>query len=300
MPLVETELGLRFEEHLHDGAGYFICVKRVLRDVSGLQRVLLFESERHGLVLAIDESIQLTERDEHIYHEAIVHVPLLAHPDPRDVLIIGGGDGGAASRALLHPTVERLIQVEIDPNVVNVSREFLGSVHGNCFDDPRMKLILGDGLEYLSTQLSSFDVIIVDGSDPGPDGTPSNVLMSSEFLTKVALTLRPRGIYVSQCGMPSLQAEQVRRHVQNVSAVFGAASLYLVDVPMYGGGNIAISIAGKYNADCHPMQCDSIDLKNRMHQRGLQCRYYTPDIHGAMFTLPAALSNTCACTESNT
>lgn len=283
MPLVRVNDSLRFEEHLHEGVGYYLIVKQVLIERNGIQRVLLFESPDHGKVLTIDESIQLTEREEATYHEAIVHVPLFAHGQAERVLIVGGGDGGVAARVLMHPGVNHLRQIEIDETVVEISKEYLRSVHQGAFDDPRFRLTIGDGAEFIRATDERFDVIIVDCSDPDPNDSTNNSLFTSEFYENARRALRPGGVLVTQNGMPNLQHDELESSVSTLRRLFRYATCYLVDAPMYGGGNIAIGLA----TDSPEIIATPIEtLRERFSASGVKCSNYTPEYHKAMFVLP--------------
>ncbi len=283
MPLIHINGSLRFEEHLHDGVGYYLIVKLVLAEISGQQRIVLFESLDHGNVLAIDESIQLTEREEATYHEAISHVPLFAHGHAKSVLIIGGGDGGVAARVLMHPTVELVRQIEIDEAVVDVSKRHLVAVHMNAFDNPRFHLTIGDGLEFVKSTDDRFDVIIVDCSDPDPEDSANNSLFTQEFYQNARRILSPGGVMVTQNGMPNLQIEELRTSIQTLRQLFRYATCYLVDAPMYGGGNIAIGLA----TDSADVIAPSVEtLAKRFAASKVLTSYFTPEYHKAMFVLP--------------
>ncbi|MES2122887.1 MAG: polyamine aminopropyltransferase, partial [Chlamydiota bacterium] len=139
------------------------------REQTSEQDLVIFENPRLGRVLALDGIIQLTEADEHVYHEMIVHVPLLTHGQAEKVLIIGGGDGGALREVLRHGQVQKVVLVEIDPTVIAMCREMFPMVSRGSFDDPRAEIVIADGTEYVRTAEERFDVIICDSTDPvGP------------------------------------------------------------------------------------------------------------------------------------
>jgi len=151
------------------GVWFCLGVRRwLVRRRTPYQRLDLAETEAHGRVLALDGRFMLSERDEFFYHEMLVHPALLFHPLPRHVLIVGGGDGGALREVLRHP-VERATLVEIDPEVIEVAKEWLPSVHQGAFSDPRVRVVTMPGEEFLPQHREEFDVILVDSTDPiGP------------------------------------------------------------------------------------------------------------------------------------
>ena len=141
-------------------------VKEVLdHHRSDFQDILVFESENHGNVLVLDGVIQVTERDEFAYQEMIAHIPLLAHPNPKKVLVIGGGDGGVIREVARHKGIEEIIECEIDEGVIKASKKYLPSL-AKGFDDPRVVVKVMDGAKFLEENQEAFDVIITDSSDP--------------------------------------------------------------------------------------------------------------------------------------
>ena len=157
----------------------FRVVRELAREQSEFQDIVIFESASHGRVMALDGVIQITERDEFVYQEMIVHVPLLAHGAARDVLIIGAGDGGVLRRVLQHSTVRSAVMVEIDGAVIRLAREHLPLIAGDAWDDPRAEVIVGDGIAHVrEAPAGSYDVIIVDSTDPIGVG---EVLFTDEF-----------------------------------------------------------------------------------------------------------------------
>jgi len=145
----------------------FRVTRELARVQSQFQDIVIFESASHGRVMTLDGIVQITEADEFVYQEMLAHVPLLAHGAAGSVLIIGAGDGGVLRRVLMHKTTERAVMVEIDGEVIRLSREFLPSIAGDAWDDPRAEVIVGDGIDYVKKAPdASFDVIIVDSTDP--------------------------------------------------------------------------------------------------------------------------------------
>ncbi len=142
--------------------------EELYRGRSDFQEIRVIRNQDFGVMLVLDDAVQTSVRDEFIYHEMLAHVPLLAHPAPRRALIIGGGDGGVLEEALKHP-LEGAVMVEIDRQVVEITRRFLPEIPGRAFDDPRAHLIIADGIRYLRETADTFDVILVDSTDPkGP------------------------------------------------------------------------------------------------------------------------------------
>lgn len=150
---------------LWPGQAMSLKVKQVLdHHRSKFQDILVFESENHGNVLVLDGVIQVTERDEHAYQEMIAHLPLFAHPNPKKVLVIGGGDGGVLREVAKHPGVEEIVECEIDEGVISVSKKYLPTL-AKGYDDPRVSVQIMDGAKFLEENQETFDVIITDSSD---------------------------------------------------------------------------------------------------------------------------------------
>ena len=161
-----------FTEYHGPGTGITMKVLRTLYSAkSAFQEITLVETEDFGRVLLLDGVIQTTERDEFIYHEMLVHVPMCAHAEPKNVLVIGGGDGGCVREALRHETVARVTLVEIDGMVVDCCREFLPSIAGKL-DDPRVEIRIEDGVKFIEGREKAFDVILVDSTDPVAMASP--------------------------------------------------------------------------------------------------------------------------------
>lgn len=255
-------------------------IKRVIQRLkTDVQDLIIFESPHYGRVLALDGIIQTTERDEFCYHEMLTHVPLFAHGKPREVLIIGGGDGGILREALRHP-VDRVTMVEIDRTVVDLSREYLPSLSSGAFDDPRTDLIITDGLKYVAETDRRFDVIIVDSTDPVG---PGEVLFTEAFYGDCKTCLNPGGIVVTQNGVPNFQPQEVTDSYRRLSAHFADVSFYLTVVPTYVGGQMALGWA---TDDASLRRQTAEDIAPRFEAAGFKTRYYSPAVHAGAFALP--------------
>ncbi len=270
---------LWFTEKYSDYCGFTFKVKAVLHtEFSRLQRLDIIDTYEFGRIMLLDGFIMFTERDEFIYHEMIVHVPLFAHPDPKKVLIIGGGDGGSAREASRHSylTVDN---VEIDEIVPKNSMEYTPFV-GEGFKKPNVNLIIGDGIEYVKGKKSIYDVVIVDSTDPFG---PAEGLFNAEFYSNVKEILTDNGIVVAQAENAYYDARWMMRSVNNMRKAFGIdkVTIYQAAIPTYPSGCWAFSIAWK--GDKHPK--DSFDEK-RFKELNLELKYYNPKIHKAAFVLP--------------
>ena len=218
-----------------------------------------------------------------MYQEMLTHVPLLAHGAARRVLIIGAGDGGVLRRVLQHKGVERAVMVEIDGEVIRLAKEHMPGIAGEAWDDPRAEVIVGDGIDYVrQAPAASFDVVIVDSTDPIGVG---EVLFTEEFYANCARLLTGRGLVVNQCGVPFMQADELRDTSMRRAKSFPDVWAYVAAVPTYVGGFMTLGWAAK---DAALRQVGVEEIRRRAETAGIlgTTRYWTPEIHVGAFHLP--------------
>jgi spermidine synthase len=252
------------------------------------QDIAIFESRSHGRVLMLDGVIQITEADEFVYQEMLAHVPLLAHGAPENVLIIGAGDGGVLRRVLQHKVVKRAVMVEIDGEVIRLSKEFLPGIAGDAWTDRRADVIVGDGIDYVMRAPDrTFDAIIVDSTDPIGVG---ECLFTDTFYLNCARILTSRGLVVNQCGVPFMQADELRETSARRRKFFPHVTAYVAAVPTYVGGFMTLGWAAK-DASLATTQLEII--RERARTAGIlgTTRYWTPEIHSAAFNLPPYIAH---------
>ena len=270
-----------FLERLYPGYGQYFTQEQVLfAHRTEHQELIIFRNAEFGSVMALDGIIQTTERDEFIYHEMMTHLPLLAHGDARRVLIIGGGDGGILREVLKHRTVEQVTQVEIDQAVIDLCRQYLPNHSAGAFDDPRAQIVIGDGVEFVNTCRTTFDLIISDCTDPVG---PGEVLFTSRFYEGCKRCLNPGGVFVAQNGVPFLQPEEMVTTRRRLGPYFADQTFYTTAVPTYVGGVMAFAWA---TDDSSLRQLDQASVQRRYAASGIQTRYYNPAVHLASFALP--------------
>jgi len=262
----------------YDGAAMMIKVKSVVFELRGIQHIQIFETESFGKMLVLDGKIQLTERDEAFYHEMLVHPVMMSHRDPRKVLIVGGGDGGAAREVLKHDPSE-VVLVEIDENVVNACREYLGIDRG-ALSDERVSVVNEDGLEFVRDLKERFDVIIVDGTDPGP---VSSSITSKDFYEACS---RRSDFFSTQSQSPFAQREYFELVVRNAS-VFREKRVYLGYVPTYPMGMWSYIMASSRER----IPTDIEVIRGRFLEREIETVYYTPELHISSLCLPKWVSD---------
>ncbi|HXT78110.1 MAG TPA: polyamine aminopropyltransferase [Acetobacteraceae bacterium] len=275
-------------ETLYPHWGQRFMVRRELARVqSPFQDIVIFDSFSHGRVMVLDGVIQITEADEFVYQEMLAHVPLLAHGSAESVLIIGAGDGGVLRRVLQHRGVRRAVMVEIDGEVIRLSKAFLPAIAGDAWTDPRAEVIVGDGIDYVKRASdAAFDVIIVDSTDPIGVG---EVLFTDAFYENCARILTARGVVVNQCGVPFMQADELRETSQRRRRFFPHVTAYVAAVPTYVGGFMTLGWAAK---DSTMTAVPLAEIRRRAETTGLSdaTRYWTPEIHVGAFNLPPYIS----------
>jgi spermidine synthase len=272
-----------FEEAYYpDWRQRFLVERYIHRGRTDFQDAIIFESPQVGRVLVLDGFVQTTERDEFIYHEMITHVALMAHGAARDILIIGGGDGGALEEALKHRSVVSAIMVELDRGVVELARRYLPGISRGALDDPRTRLIFDDGVKFVASTEQQFDVIIVDSTDlVGPGAA----LFTEAFYADCRAQLSPGGILVAQSGNPFAEGERVRDCLARLGSVFRDTGLISTAVPSYLGGLFVFA----WGCDDPAKRRLSVaELAARPLPEGLRC--YTPAVHVAAFVQPPWLS----------
>jgi spermidine synthase len=267
---------LWYTEPFDEGWRIAFRIRRTLYSgKSRYQQIDVFESETFGKILVLDGMTMLTERDEFGYHEMLVHLPMFTHPRPERVLIIGGGDGGTLREVLKHPCVKEAVQVEIDAEVMEVSKRFLPGL-ASGFSDPQATVVAGDGISYVKeAPAGSFDLILVDSTDPVG---PAEGLFSKGFYGECKRILNNGGMVTVQSGSPLFQPEVVRQVSRLFREIFPVGCTYLSSVPAYGGP--WSFTLGSLGPDPHNGPSRSVE-----HLEG-ELRYYTSQLHLGALALP--------------
>jgi spermidine synthase len=221
-----------------------------------------------------------TDGDEFVYHEMLTHPGLLAHPAPKSVCVVGGGDGGTIREVLKHPTVERAVLAEIDEDVINVCKEYFPKLAG-MLSDPRVDIQVGDGAKYLTEHREEFDAVISDSTDPVGPGA---VLFEDPYFQAAKNALRPGGFFVTQCKSVWLDAESVREVSKRFRSLFRQVGVYGATIPTYPTGSWTFIFGS-----------DAVDPRGKIDQVRQEliaktARYYTPEHQTAAFAMPAFLN----------
>ncbi len=254
-----------------EGFAHAYRVDEVLFDgYSRYQHVQVIRNPFFGRMLILDEAVQTTEADEFIYHEMLAHLPLVTHPAPASLLIIGGGDGGLLEEALKHP-LKRVVMVEIDELVIEVTRRFLPEIPKGAFEDPRLELRIEDGFAYVRSTGSRFDVALVDSTDPQGPSVP---LFSAEFYADLHRLLTDEGVLAVQSGSPLYQRDLIVQIRQNLKRYFPVVRTYLVSIPTYPGAFWSFTLGSK---GPDPLAVSPGVIEDRI--AGMDLLYYTPARH---------------------
>ncbi|KAK4762353.1 hypothetical protein SAY86_008121 [Trapa natans] len=269
------------------GEAHSLKVEKILfQGKSDYQDVIVFQSSTYGKVLVLDGVIQITERDECAYQEMITHLPLCSIPNPKKVLVIGGGDGGVLREVARHTSVEQIDICEIDAMVIDVSKQFFPEIAVG-FEDPRVNLTIGDGVAFLkAVPVATYDAVIVDSSDPIG---PAQELFEKPFFESVAKALRPGGVVCTQAESIWLHMHIIEDIVANCRQVFkGSVNYAWTTVPTYPSGVIGFMLCSTEGPPVdfkHPINL--IDSDENLNKSDRPLRYYNREIHSAAFCLPS-------------
>jgi spermidine synthase len=274
------------EETLHRGFRVRLRAETVLFDSqTEHQRLIIFENADFGRVMMLDNIVQLTTKDEFVYHEMMSHVPLFAHGKAKKVLIVGGGDGGVLREVLKHPEVKSATLCEIDRGVIDLCRAHFPEISAGAYVDPRTNIVIADGTKFVAETDERFDVIMIDSTDPVGPGA---VLFTREFYAGCRRCLAPGGLLVTQNGLPFLQASELQQSVGYFRELFKDASAYLANTPSYFGGSMSYGWATDNAQLRHRKQRK---IERRYNKAGsFPTRYWRPDVHVASFALPNYVS----------
>ena len=257
----------------------FRLKKKLFKGKSPFQSVEVVETKGHGKLLLIDGMTMVSERDEFVYHEMIAHVPLFLHPKPKNVLVIGGGDGGSVREVLKHKTVEKCVLVEIDALVVDASRKYI-PLTASKLSDKRSVVRIEDGVKYVKETGERFDVVIVDSTEPFG---PAKELFGPSFYKDVKRVLTRDGIVVSQAGSPFYEISTIQNLDRILKRVFPVVDAYLFNNLTYPGGLWAFTYASK---GLRPVKDFS---PARVKAAKLPLKWYNAEVHAGAFALPTFL-----------
>jgi spermidine synthase len=268
-------------EYLTGEWGFFIRSTRQYEKFrSPYQAVEVHDTTHFGKLFRLDGHFMTSEMDEFFYHENLVHMAALTHPQPERALIIGGGDGGSAEELLKHPSIRAVTLCEIDLAVVDIARKYLQSVHKGALDDARLTLKIEDGFQYVHEAEEQYDLIVLDLTDPGG---PSESLYTPAFDRACALRLKPVGAMTLHIASPIAHPDRIRACLGDLRAAFPLVTPYLTSVPLYGG--MWMMACASQTLD--PRSLSTREVDRRIAQRGLsRLKYYNGDVHRGALALP--------------
>lgn len=280
-PLTHIKGGIELElwvtEYQTPSLGLTCKATETLRhEETKYQKLAVVETEQFGKMLLLDGMVQTTEKDEFIYHEMISLVALNSHRHPEKVLIIGGGDGGTLREVVKHPEVVQATLVEIDERVVAASRDYFPGL-ARAFSDPKAEVLIADGIEYVKQHQHSFDLIIVDSTEPVG---PAIQLFSGEFYQSVYTALKDDGMLVVQSESPFFNQDVIKMAYGGIKQLFPLTKLYLANIPTYPSGLWSFTVGSKI-----------YDPQLPAYPYNQGCKYYTTKVHEAAFQLPAFVSS---------
>lgn len=248
---------------------YSYELDRVLyKGESEFQKIMVFENPYFGRMLILDGIVQLTERDEFFYHEMITHVVMHAHPNPRKVVVIGGGDGGTVREVLKHKTVEKVYFVEIDKMVINISKKYFPSVSCSV-DDPRVEIKNMDGAEFVRKRSSDIDIVIVDSTDPIGF---ARSLFTEKFFRSIRDCLSGSGMFVTHSESLLLHRDMVIETQETLKKVFPKVDLFTAPIATYPGNWWAFCVGSK-----------KLDPRRIKRKPRIKAKFYSEEIHQYAF-----------------
>ncbi len=273
-----------FIEYTHPSQAHMYGIERyVYGGRTKYQYVEIFDTEFYGRCLVLDGKIQSAEYDEYIYHEILVHPALLLHPDPAKILVVGGGEGAVLREILRHPSVEQITMVDIDREVVELCKKYLGNWHQGAFDNPKVELLHMDARKYLENSKDVYDIIVVDLTEPLDDG-PSYLLFTKEFYNIASERLAENGIIVMQAG--SFNPHFIECHAaicNTLATTFAINRSFYAFIPSYDT-SWGFAIAS-HKLDPVKLSADEVD--KRLAERGIkELKFYDGETHLAVFSIP--------------
>ena len=273
-----TDEQLYYKEITPSGYGIAIKIKEVLfSEQSKYQKIEILDSDsKLGRILTLDDLMTATEGDEYFYHEMITHIPMMNHPCPKTVLVIGGGDGGTVREVLKHDTVEKVVLCEIDGMVIEACKKYLPTIACEL-DNPKCEILVEDAIEYIKDKKDMFDIVLIDSTDPMG---PGEGLFTEEFYTNVKNSMKKGGIMCAQSESPFVNKEEIKKMYNLLKKVFPICSTFTSNIPTYPGGYWAWAFCSE---EVEPL---SYWDERRGEAITKTCKIYNKDYHNARFALP--------------
>ena len=297
MALDRIKNELWFREDLFPDVSQLIKVSKVLfkkitKDKTGkkLQELFILDTPRFGKMLTLDGAVQLTEADEKYYHEPLAHCAIFSHPNPKNILIIGGGDGGLLREVVKHP-VRSITLVDIDKDVIELTKKYTPEFAAGSWSDKRLKVRIDDGAEFVKKTKYKYDVILLDTPDPVG---PAKSLFQTKFYINCKKVLAPKGIVIRQTGSSVLQSEEMPSNFRQMEELFPEVKVFLTAVSTYIGGYFTFVAASPQKG---VFKKALAGIEKRFNDIKLKTEWYTPAMHKASMILPRELESSLKKTE---
>lgn len=245
----------------------------LVREQTDFQDLAIIDTEEFGRMLVLDDMVMTTVKDEFVYHEMVAHPALFTHPDPKHVLVVGGGDGGVIREIMKHPKVEKAVLVDIDGKVIEYSKKYLPEIASEL-DNPRVEVQVNDGYMHIIESKNKYDVIMVDSTEPVGPAAP---LFERGFYQGIYEALKDDGIFVAQTDNPWFKADLIQKVNKDVKEIFPIVRVYGANIPTYPSGLWTFTIGSKTH---DPLQVDETQIPE------IDTKYYSPRLHKAAFVLP--------------
>ncbi|WP_026342449.1 polyamine aminopropyltransferase [Paenibacillus fonticola] len=245
----------------------------LVREQTDFQDLAIIDTEEFGRMLVLDDMVMTTVKDEFVYHEMVAHPALFTHPDPKHVLVVGGGDGGVIREIMKHPKVEKAVLVDIDGKVIEYSKKYLPEIACEL-DNPRVEVQVNDGYMHIIQSKNKYDVIMVDSTEPVGPAAP---LFERGFYQGIYEALKEDGIFVAQTDNPWFKADLIQKVNKDVKEIFPIVRVYGANIPTYPSGLWTFTMGSK---TYDPLQVDEAQIPE------IDTKYYSPRLHKAAFVLP--------------
>ncbi len=255
--------------------------KVLLQKKSKYQNIEIVELSEYGKALILDGLVQSTQVDEYIYHESLVHPAMITHPNPRRVLIIGGGEGATLREVLKHSTVEEAVMVDIDEDVVEICKQHLSELHAGSLYSTKARIVITDGKEFVEKTIDKYDVVILDLTDPYASEIAYE-LYTEKFYRRIYSILSEDGLMVTQAGSSFYYEETYNRVLDSVKRVFPIVKEYNVWIPSFGYACNFIIGSKKYDSD----KLSREEVDERLRARNVSTRFYSGKTHIALMNMP--------------
>ncbi|MNW43355.1 Spermidine synthase [compost metagenome] len=245
----------------------------LIAEKTDFQDLSMLDTEEFGRMLVLDGMVMTTVKDEFVYHEMVAHPALFTHPNPKHVLVVGGGDGGVIREVVKHPGVEKAVLVDIDGKVIEYSKKYLPEIACEL-DNPRVEVQVNDGYMHIIQSKNKYDVIMVDSTEPVGPAAP---LFERGFYQGIYEALKADGIFVAQTDNPWFKADLIQKVNKDVKEIFPIVRVYGANIPTYPSGLWTFTMGSK---TYDPLEVDETKIPE------INTKYYTPRLHKAAFVLP--------------